>query len=146
MTENSQNPPKNLSEDQIKEATAIIAAGATMNTAARAIGMKPDQFRSAVLADPELTHKVRKAEQQAELFYIAKVREATQKPNGWRAAAWWLERRLPDVFGFTKPEQITKDKLEMFMKQIVELIIEYVHDKSDQKELFQRLEILLQQQ
>jgi hypothetical protein len=142
MTENS---TKSLSTDQIREATAIIAAGATLNTAARAIGMKPDEFKSAILNDPELTEKVRTAEQQAELFYIAKVREAAQKPNGWRAAAWWLERRLPDVFGFTKPEQITKDKLEIFMNKVIELIFEYVHNKSDQQELFQRLNLLLQQ-
>jgi hypothetical protein len=71
------------------------------------------------------------------------VGEATQKANGWRAAAWWLERRLPETFGFTKPKHITQEKLEKFMTEVIELILLYVHDKNDKQELYQRLNTML---
>jgi hypothetical protein len=99
-------------------------------------------YSSSVLADKELHEKIKRAEQQAELFYIAKVREATQKPNGWRAAAWWLERRLPEAFGFSKPEQITHDKIEKFMIQFLEIIFQYVTKTNEQKELYERMKML----
>lgn len=59
----------------------------------------------------EFYKAVKAATARAEVAFVAKVRQAATQddsPGQWQAAAWWLERRRPDMWG-RRVNQTTHD-------------------------------------
>ena len=48
-------------------------------------------------ADPTFSDAVQKAESVAESRYLSRVTKAAMEGT-WQAAAWWLERRMPEHY------------------------------------------------
>jgi hypothetical protein len=57
-------------------------------------GENPDDSASAYL---ELWLQLRKARADAVMRNVAQIQKAANQGE-WKAAAWWLERQLPDTF------------------------------------------------
>jgi hypothetical protein len=132
-----------LSDDQKREIYAIIAAGSTISAAAKAIGLNPEQLQAHILTNAEMADKVRKAEQQAEIYFITKIREAAQKPHGWRAAAWWLERRRSQNYGNAKSEIITPDSLQIILDSFLKVIFKYIENEDIKEKILKDLTLLI---
>ena len=67
---------------------------------------------------PEFSEAIKKARAEAVQGYLRTIKTAAD--NGtWQAAAWWLERVLPDQYGRkTTVETLTTDA---FMRKVAEL-------------------------
>lgn len=59
----------------------------------------------AWLKKPTLSDAIKKAEADAEIEMVEQVRKAAKRT--WTAAAWWLERKVPNDWG--KRERVTQD-------------------------------------
>jgi hypothetical protein len=74
-----------------------LRSGCTRTGAAAAGKVSGETLRRWLLADKELLAEVEQAEAGAEHYYVEVIKKAA--PQNWQAAAWWLERRLPQKFG-----------------------------------------------
>ena len=132
-----------ITENQTRDILAILAAGGTRYCAARIIGIKPNILIKEILKNPDLSERVSQAEQQAQLFFLTQLREATKKGGGWRAAAWWLERRQNETYGNKKAEQITSSNIQVFMGQLFEVLTKHITDTDTIKKIVDETLLLL---
>src|SRR5262245_44456516 len=75
----------------------VLRVGTSREAAARPAGCGPSTAWRRTGDDPAFALDVEVACAEAEVRMTAAVSDAAA--NDWRAAAWWLERRRPDVFG-----------------------------------------------
>ena len=115
-------PAKLLSEEAKREIFAILAAGGSRQAAAKAAGLSEAEFHTLFLSDTEFSTKVRDSEHQAELFFLMRIREATKSSSGWRAAAWWLERRRGEQFGSSRKDLLSPEEVEKAFFRLFEVI------------------------
>lgn len=87
-----------------------LEAGLPRNTAAKLAGISPTTLynylrRGRAGEEPytQFVAKARVAEASAEAELVAFIREAA-KNRQWQAAAWILERRMPEKYALRKPE------------------------------------------
>jgi hypothetical protein len=81
---------------------ALLRSGCSKRRAAAYVGIDESTIRRAEKVDLEFAMEVAKASTQFEVDLVNKMRSQAEK--SWRAAAWLLERRLPDEFG-TPPKR-----------------------------------------
>ena len=113
---------KTLTPQEQSEILTLISAGYSRTTAAKYIHRAPTTLRNAMLENPEFAAQVAKAEEGTEVFYLSRIRTAAQMPQYWRAAAWILERRLPNRYGAQKPESLTVEQVQKFMATRIQII------------------------
>jgi hypothetical protein len=101
-------------------------------------------LRSKILADDEMADKVRKAEQQAEIYYIKKIREATSMPGGWRAAAWWLERHKPNKFGQVRAETYSKKYVQEMMEKFFQILYPLIPEGTKKEDALNKIKQMLE--
>lgn len=134
---------KAITKEQKTTALAMLAVGTSRQSASRSIGCSADAIDRLVRADSNFAKEVRKAEDEAEMFFINRIREAAKDNQTWRAAAWMLERRNPERYGYTKAGIITKASVERFMRELIVILVEEVPDKAVRERVFDRFEHLL---
>jgi len=96
-----------LTEEMIEKAAKLIAAGNYHKTVAQYLGIheatwwrwlqKGETAKSKRSIYRKLYEAVKKAEAEAQIRNVAIIQKAAQET--WQAAAWWLERRYPELWG-----------------------------------------------
>lgn len=97
--------PTKFNADRAKTIVACIRDGGWRAACARKAGISDRTLYSWLEAGRERTRgpflqflrDIEAAEAEAALDYQAAIKAAA--PKDWRAAAWWLEKRMPEVFG-----------------------------------------------
>lgn len=86
-----------------------LEAGASRAGAAAYAGIHRDTLRAWINSDPELKTLIEQAEDLAEANYLQVVQhEATGRTKeSWKAAAWLLERRKPELYGQRRTLEVT---------------------------------------
>jgi hypothetical protein len=67
--------------------------------AARSVGVSSATYYRYVDSDPDFRDEIDAATSTFARRMAAVVATAAVSLHSWKAAAWWLERRLPDLFG-----------------------------------------------
>lgn len=94
--------------DHFEAVCEALAAGNTRKAAARLAGVgRATLYRW--LEVEALRDTIKKAEADAELEMVAAVRRAAHDARNWTAAAWWLERKMPDTWGKRDRLAVTVD-------------------------------------
>jgi hypothetical protein len=122
-----------LTPQQQSEVLAILSVGCSRAAAARCVRCTPHILRREILENAPFAEQVAKAEEGIELFYLTRIRSAAMKEQYWRAAAWTLERRLPNRYGNKKPESLTVEQMQKFMATCMQIIADEVPNKEQQK-------------
>jgi transposase-like protein len=94
--------------DRFEAVCEALAAGNTRKAAARLAGVGRSTLYEW-LQVRSLADTVKRAEADAELEMVAAVRRAAQDARTWTAAAWWLERKMPDTWGKRDRLAVTVD-------------------------------------
>ena len=128
-----------LSPQERNEILAMLSAGYSRTTAAKYIRRGFRTLRDEILGDSEFAQQVAKAEEGSEVFYFSCIRRAALKEQYWRAAAWVLERRVPERFGAKKPETLTAEHVQKFMETCMRIIAEEVPDEEQRAKIIHRL-------
>ena len=121
------------------EVLAILSAGCSRAAAARCVRCTPHILRREIIENVKFAEQVAKAEEGIELFYLSRIRSAASKEQYWRAAAWVLERRLPDRYGTKKPENLTVEKVQTFMTSCLQIIADELPDDELRTKILNRL-------
>lgn len=103
---------------------ALLRSGCSKRRAAAYVGVDESTIRRAEREDPEFAIEVAKASTQFEVDLVTKMR--VQADNSWRAAAWLLERRLPEEFG--RPPKRKREKPEKPKSRSDELLEKALKD------------------
>ena len=130
---------KRLTPKERNEILAILSAGCSRAAATRSVRCTPYLFRRELLENSQFAEQVAKAEEGIELFYLSRIRSAAQKEQHWRAAAWVLERRLPNRYGVKKPECLTAEHVQKFMAACLQILAEEMPDKEQREKILNRL-------
>ena len=130
---------KRLTPKQKSEVLAILSVGCSRAAAARCVRCTPRILRREIAEHPQFEEQVAKAEEGIELFCLSNLRKAAQKEQYWRAAAWILERRLPERYGTKKTKTLTAEHLQQFMATCMQVIAEELPDTEQRKKIFNRL-------
>lgn len=94
--------------DRFEAVCEALAQGNTRKAAARRAGVgRATLYRW--LEVESLRDTIKKAEADAEFEMVTAVRAAAQDTRTWQAAAWWLERKMPDVWGKRDRLAVTVD-------------------------------------
>lgn len=92
----------NPSSSEVKRLIDAMRGGADFDSAALFAGLNPADFT------PELWEEVTKARAEAIIRAVAQIQKAAHQGD-WKAAAWWLERNVPDYQGKGRAVLITCD-------------------------------------
>ena len=130
---------KRLTPKERSEVLAILSAGCSRAAAARCVQCTPYLLRREIVENANFAGQVAKAEEGIELFYLSRIRNAAQKEQYWRAAAWVLERRLPDRYGAKKPESLTAEKVQKFMTSCLQIIADELPNDELRTKILNRL-------
>jgi len=128
-----------LTPQKQREALAILSVGCSRAVAARYVRCTPHLLRREILENSQFAEEVAKAEEGIELFYLTRIRSAAMKEQYWRAAAWALERRVPNRYGIKKPEILTAEHVQKFMVACIQVIVDELPNKEQQKKILNRL-------
>lgn len=77
--------------DSAKRLIDALRGGTDLDTAALFADLEPDDFT------PELWKAVERARAEAIVRAVAQIQKAANQGD-WKAAAWWLERAMPDTY------------------------------------------------
>lgn len=129
-----------LDEKKKLEILAILSVGCSRRTAAEYVGCDPRTINRTAERDAEFAEQLRRAENQQELACLKQLQQAARKEQYWRAAAWILERRLPERYGRHAPQLLTLDQVKEILKQLAEIVVEDVPVARYRKNVIKRLE------
>ena len=130
---------KRLTPKQKSEVLAILSVGCSRAAAARCVQCTPLILRREIAEHPQFAEQVSKAEEGIEVFCLSNLRKAAQKEQYWRAAAWILERRLPERYGTKKEKTLTAEHVQKFMATCMQVIAEELPDEKQREKVFSRL-------
>jgi transposase len=121
-----------LTEEVIETASKLIRAGNYQKVVAQYIGVDESTWYRWLQKGEKAKNKrsiyykfykaVKKAEAEAHARNVAVIQQAAQ--TQWQAAAWWLERKYPELWG-------RKDKLGIGIDDEDGLKIEIVQVRAD---------------
>lgn len=111
--------PSKLTDELTDQLADIFRGGQTsIESACALVGIRRSTYHDWMNKNPDFSDKIEKARAEAVQGYLEVIKQAAH--NGtWQAAAWWLERVLPNQYGRkTTVETITTDA---FMAKVAEL-------------------------
>jgi transposase len=115
-----QGRPTKLTSAMRREFLGLVRAGMASTRAARALGVCPDTVTNWCRANPDFSEALEAAREESTGILEKQIHDAARKD--WRAAAWLLERRLPDEYG-------RKDRLEARCAVSLETILEEIDSR-----------------
>lgn len=125
-----------LNELRQSVVVALLSQGFSRRTAARHVGVSHTSIARAAARDPKFAKKLSDAESVADFSILRTVRDAARQEKYWRAAAWLLERRLPDEFGHRPPHSFSGDQVMAVLAEVFSYALPALKD--DQKDQFMR--------
>ena len=85
--------------------------------------LRPSTILRTAERDPAFAEELGKARSNAELGLIKNIRNAAQKEQYWRAAAWALERGFPEKYAPRNPNVITADQIGVLLSKFAEIVV-----------------------
>ena len=115
---------------------ALLSLGFSRRTVARHVGCTHTTIARAAERDPHFAFQIADAEMRADFGALKQVRDASKQDKYWRAAAWFLERRLPDEFGKRPAHSFSGDQVMALLAEVFSYTIGAL--KESEKDRFLR--------
>ena len=135
--------PPVLDEGKQREIAAIISLGCSQAAAARYVGCAVSTIQRTAERDPAFAERLGHAKCNAEVRLVRNIRDAANKSQYWRAAAWALERFFPEDYLQRHPNIITADQFAQVLTQFAEILIQQVPVERYRKNIVKALEALV---
>jgi hypothetical protein len=129
--------PRSLDESKRREVCALISAGCGLDAAARYVSCSVSTIRREALRNDEFRKQLRGAEVHAQLDPLRAMRRAAG--THWRAAAWLLERTIPERFARRRDNACSAHDLHDVVDAIVESAVEEIEDPETRERVCRRL-------
>ncbi len=140
-------PPKKrkLTSSEKKNIIAIITVGCSRETAARYIGCSPYIIRREIATNARFAAEINKAEEESELYFLNKIRQAANKDQYWRAAAWALERRCPNRYAARSSGALSVEQVKALLTRLADLVIQEIPGQAERRKILKRIHGLLEE-
>jgi hypothetical protein len=131
--------------DEIKQSdiVAIISMGCSRRTAAQYVGCSHSTIQYTAEHNKNFAEKLERARAQAVLTYVKHVNVAAKKPQYWRAAAWMLERLLPNEYAAQRPNVITAEQMSRLLACLSRIVVDEVPIAEYRKNIIKRMNKLI---
>ncbi|MBQ2790214.1 MAG: hypothetical protein IJE97_11305 [Thermoguttaceae bacterium] len=144
MTPKRRTKKKAISESDKNGILAVVALGASLDTAARYFKRDPQEILDALLADADFQRDFKQAQEQAEVFFLKQVKTAALDAKNWRAATWSLERLRPDRYGRVKADAISVEEIQTLFARLRDALAAEFTDENERQKLEAKLDALLE--
>lgn len=128
-----------------KNILAIITVGCSRETAARYIGCSRALIRREISEDPKFAAQIVKAAEESEIYFINKIRNAADKGQYWRAAAWALERRCPHRYAPRGAGSLSMEQVKAMISQLTDIVIQEIPGNTERRRLLKRIHSLIKE-
>jgi hypothetical protein len=130
--------------DAIKKAEilALSTIGCSRQVAAQYVGCARSTIERTARRDPTFAAKLRQARTNTEIGFFKNIQKAAQKEQYWRAAAWALERMMPEKYARRGPDVITVEQIAVLVSQFADVIVAEVPVAKYRKNVLRRLDML----
>jgi hypothetical protein len=127
--------------DAVKKAQilAILSVGCSRRVAAEYAGCARSTIIYTARRDAEFAASLRKATHSAEIGYLKNIQKAARKEQYWRAAAWALERMLPEKYARRGPDVVTPEEMADELIRFAKVVMREVPAERDRKRIVKRL-------
>jgi hypothetical protein len=129
-----------LDESQREVVIAIVSTGGALESAAKYVNSTVDVIRRTIEKYSDFRQRVRRAEATLEIANLRSIQ--TEAQEDFRAAAWLLERLVPERFDLKHPSRVTTAQVADLMAAISELIAEEVPAPEDRQRILARMQAL----
>lgn len=102
---------------------AIMSVGCSQAVAAQYVGCAPATISNTAERDPVFGAEIEKAKSNSELSLVKNIRNAANKAQYWRAAAWALERAFPEKYALRDPNLLTPEQITDALAKFTEIIL-----------------------
>ena len=126
-----------------KNIIAIVTVGCSRETAARYIGCSPYIIRREISENKKFAAELLRAEEDSEVYFINKIRQAANKEQYWRAAAWALERRCPNRYASRGAGTLNMDQVREMVSRLAEIVIQEIPGGPERRRILKRIHDLL---
>jgi hypothetical protein len=131
--------PPVLDELKQRDIVTIVAIGCSQRTAARYVGCAPSTIFYTAEHNERFAEKLEHAKGLAVVMHVKNINSAAKKAQYWRAAAWALERLIPEEYAAPKPDSVTTDQIKRLMAFLSQIIVEEVPIGRYRKNIIKRL-------
>jgi len=131
-----------LDEMKQREILALLSVGCSRRVAARYVGCAPATIQNTARRDATFAEKLRQAPYNNEIGYLKNIQKAARKEQYWRAAAWALERTMPEKYARRGPDVITVEQIAHLLAQVGDILVQEVLDPKQRKKIIKRLDAL----
>ena len=149
MSDTSGNEPKpkrrgpraKLDAKKRAEICAILSTGCPRRSAAAYVGCDAATINNTALRDPDFASALRKAEVQQEIALLARIQAAAKRSDGWRAAAWLLQKTYPERYA-RRPDTMTPEQVAAVLAQFAEILTRGIRNAVDRRKVGADLKLL----
>ena len=115
--------PTKLTEPVVSEICKHISVGTPIKTSCRAAGVSYTSYNywlkqgeldteiGVITPFSEFLDRIKKSEAEAVSAHVQVIHNSAIKDKNWLAAAWWLERKYPELFGKRTVEPPVENKI-----------------------------------
>ena len=130
--------------DPIKkgEILALLTIGCSRRVAAQYVGCARSTIERTARRDPAFAAKLRQAKTNTEIGFFKNIQQAARKEQYWRAAAWALERMIPEKYARRGPDVITVEQIAVLVSQFADILVAEVPVAKYRKNVLKRLDML----
>lgn len=136
---------RKLTLSEKKSILAIITVGCSRETAARYVGCSTALIRREIAGDANFATQMLKAAEESEIFFINKIRNAADKEQYWRAAAWALERRCPNRYAPRGAGTLSMDQVKALISRFTDIVMQEIPGKTERRNLLKRIHALVKE-
>ncbi len=134
---------KGLDEAKKRKIIGVLMIGASRESAAKYVGCSSTTIRNEIRRDPVFAEDVQHAEEESEVFFLQKIRAASNKEQYWRAAAWALERRCPNRYAARGAKTLSEEQVLRLVSDLVEIVIPEIHDAHERRSIIRKVNRLV---
>jgi hypothetical protein len=135
-----EKPRKLQDESKRQEVLTALKLGCSLSAAAKLVNCSPTTIRREGTVDRDFGERLKRARGQSEQQYLKLIRDAADKPQYWRAAAWALERRFPKHYAPRSPDVITLSQITILIAKIAQILDEEIPAPTIRKNVLKRLD------
>ena len=132
-----------LDEKKRGQILAVLTLGLSRESAAKYVKCSPTTIRNEIRRDAGFAEEVRAAEEASEAFYLQRIREAANKVQYWRAAAWALERRCPNRYAPRGAKTLSEEQVKRLISDLVEIVMPEIHSPMERRTIIRKVNRLV---
>ena len=140
---NTGGRPPALDDTKKKLIAKLVRLGSSRRAAAKHVDCSPSTITRTARRDERFRHELEKAESDFELMLVGRIQQAASESRNWRAAAWLLERKLPNRYRPRRPDVVTPEQMEEMLTTLADFLTARVTDPRARAAVMEQVDVMV---